>query len=281
MGLAWSGLAVKLSRGFRRSRYRLAALLVPFLIPLSGYVHANIFMGDRASTPAADSAADLPAGSASSALSERASVHGDADQFLRRGLRDDVDVGYPLARKGGFALRYYWVALERRFAGERANTPLYTRRGGLLGRFPRRFYRSLVLEGSGILNDGRVLNYAGRCKYGRGVCFEVLDPERYPVGRGAGRRPLIPFKSVAVDPRLVSIGEPLFVPELAGLVLPDGTVHDGCVRADDTGGNIKRRKMDFFVVERENFHNFRAQLAGNTRITPHIAAPQCAYLRDS
>ena len=45
-----------------------------------------------------------------------------------------------------------------------------------------------------------------------------------PFGRGAKRRNLTPFKSVAVDPRLIPIGEPVYVPELDGLPLPDGSI---------------------------------------------------------
>src|SRR5439155_26635155 len=136
------------------------------------------------------------------------------------------------------------------------------------------FAWNLELEGSGMLMDDRVVNYTGPCRFGYtqkknrdreiwisrqmkqwmpATCFEQLDVKEYPFGRGAGYRPLIPFKSVAVDPTVVKIGEPLYIPEFDGLPLPDGSIHDGCVRADDTGGGIKKRKMDFFVVTRGNF----------------------------
>ena len=68
-----------------------------------------------------------------------------------------------------------------------------------------RFAWSLRLEGSGLMKDGRVINYTGKCPFGYGTCFEQLDVAEHPFGRGAGLRPLIPFKSVAVDPRLVAI----------------------------------------------------------------------------
>jgi 3D (Asp-Asp-Asp) domain-containing protein len=140
--------------------------------------------------------------------------------------------------------------------------------------------------------DGRVINYAGgcpqdkrsktpcRCPYGYGTCFEQLDIADYPFGRGAGVRPLVPFKSVAIDPRLIPLGDPIYIPEFDGLTLPDGSIHDGCVRADDTGGGIKRRKMDFFVVTYGNFRFLLDQLQNVTWITPHIEAPRCEYLRN-
>jgi len=135
------------------------------------------------------------------------------------------------------------------------------------------------MEGSGVLADGRVINYDGRCDFGVGTCFEELDPDRHPYGRGAGHRPLVPFKSVAVDPRLVPIGEPLYIPEFDGMLLPDGSFHDGCVRADDTGGGIKKRKMDFFVVNYGNFRFLLNMLWNVIWVTPYIEDPRCEYLR--
>jgi len=187
--------------------------------------------------------------------------------------------GYPLAEPHGFALRFYWLAFQDKYGYLDEQVDLYTPKGDFLGAFSHRFYRSLRMEGSGILSDGRVVNYAGRCRYGAGTCFEQLDAERYPAGRGAGRRALVPFQSVAVDPRLIPIGEPLYVPELDGLTLPNGEVHDGCVRADDTGGGIKKRKMDFFVAEYAHFRSLLVQLGGEISITPHIESPRCVYLR--
>ncbi|MEM9487532.1 MAG: 3D domain-containing protein, partial [Myxococcota bacterium] len=192
-----------------------------------------------------------------------------------------VCCGYPLSEELGFALRFYWLAMQTRFLDQYDEVDIYTRTGMFIGTFPHRFVRALLMEGSGLLADGRVLNFHGRCKYGVGTCYETLDPDTHPYGRGAGRRPLIPFRSVAVDPKLIPIGEPLYIPEFDGIVLPDGTIHDGCVRADDTGGAIKKRKMDFFVMSFENFRYMLNALWGVIWITPHIEAPRCAYLRQN
>ncbi len=187
--------------------------------------------------------------------------------------------GYPLSEPHGFALRFYWLAIEERYWGEAHDTEIYTPRGMPLGRFPAKFVRALQMEGSGILEDGRVLNVAGRCRYGSGTCFEAVDVNNYPFGRGAGRRHLVPFKSVAVDRRLIALGEPLYIPELDGLPLPDGSTHDGCVRADDVGGNIKQRKLDFFVIRWEFFRILLTNLYGVTFVTPRVESPHCQYLR--
>ena len=213
--------------------------------------------------------------------------------------------GYPLVDDLQWALRFYWMVLESDYdepaspnvpksgrgkekVDETARVDLYTPDGFFLGRMTERFAWALRLEGSGLMADGRVINYAGKCGYGyatassagSATCFEQLDVDQFPFGRGAGLRPLIPFKSVAIDPRLVPLGEPLYIPEFDGLVLPDGSIHDGCVRADDTGGGIKKRKMDFFVVTYGNFRFLLEQLQNVTWITPHVEAPRCEYLRD-
>jgi 3D (Asp-Asp-Asp) domain-containing protein len=203
--------------------------------------------------------------------------------------------GYPLVDDQQWALRFYWLSLEADFdedvqvapsrTGRCAIPPnrwveLYTKEGFFFSRVPERYACSLKLEGSGLMRDGRIVNYTGSCKFGYGTCFEQLDIGDFPFGRGAGVRPLIPFKSVAVDPRVVRLGEPLYIPEFDGMVLPDGSIHDGCVRADDTGGGIKGRKMDFFVVTYGNFRSLLDELLGVTWITPHVEAPRCQYLRD-
>jgi 3D (Asp-Asp-Asp) domain-containing protein len=202
--------------------------------------------------------------------------------------------GYPMVDDQQWALRFYWLSLEADY-DETGSLPstrgacrsppnrwveLYTKEGFFFGRVPERYACSLKLEGSGLMRDDRVVNYTGACKFGYGTCFEQLDVTDFPFGRGAGLRPLIPFKSVAVDPRVVQLGEPLYIPEFDGMVLPDGSIHDGCVRADDTGGGIKGRKMDFFVVTYGNFRFLLDELLGVTWITPYVEAPRCQYLRD-
>ncbi|HEY4240884.1 MAG TPA: 3D domain-containing protein [Kofleriaceae bacterium] len=215
--------------------------------------------------------------------------------------KDKRCCGYPLVDDEQWALRFYWLGLEADYEDmDPSATPrggacaipskrwseIYTPDGFFFARIPERFACTLRLEGSGLMRDGRVVNYTGPCKQGYGygtsrtaTCFEQLDTDEFPFGRGAGTRPLVPFKSVAIDPRLVPLGEPLYIPEFDGLVLPDGSIHDGCVRADDTGGGIKRRKMDFFVVTYGNFRFLLDEILDVNWITPHVNAPRCEYLR--
>ena len=187
--------------------------------------------------------------------------------------------GYPIAEKEGFRLSFYWIAYESEYANESYDTAIYTRFGYYIGSFPSAFVFELKLEGSGILRDGRVLNYDGECNYGMGTCFKTLALEQHPLGAGVQGRPLEPFRSIAVDPRFIPIGATVYVPELVGTLLPDGTRHDGCLRADDMGGAIKEHKLDFFVESYNNFKFIADNLWWRMKATPHLEEPRCEYLR--
>ena len=221
--------------------------------------------GAESGVPASEAASDKePAG-----VSPKLDLRG---KFKER-------AGYPLAEPGGYKMSCYWLAWESEYASEPYDVDIYTRQGFRIGRFPRAYVFELKMEGSGILRDGRVINYDGTCSYGVGTCFTELNPREHPLGKGGQQRALLPFKSVAVDPRFVPLGTTLFLPELRGMVLPDGTKHDGCVRADDTGGNIRRRELDFFVESYDNYKYLEDRLWNDHRVTPHIEEPRCDYLR--
>jgi len=187
--------------------------------------------------------------------------------------------GYPIGRAQDYRLTFYWLAYEAEYANEKYDTAIYTADGLLIGRYPNAFVWELNMEGSGILRDGRVLNYDGKCRYGVGICFKTLEPAEHPLGRGVQARSLEPFRSIAVDPRFIPIGSPVYVPELVGVAMPDGTRHDGCLRADDQGGAIKLHKMDFFVESYFNFKFIAEQLWWRLKATPHLDEPRCEYLR--
>jgi 3D (Asp-Asp-Asp) domain-containing protein len=187
--------------------------------------------------------------------------------------------GYPVGEREGFRLSFYWLAYESEYANEDYDTDIYDKNGFWIGRYPSAFVFELKLEGTGVLRDGRVLNYAGECGYGIGTCFEQMEMNEHPLGRGVQHRRLVPFRSVAVDPRYIPIGSTIYVPEIVGMVLPDGTHHDGCLRADDQGGAIKQHKLDFFVESYFNFKYLADQLWWRLKATPHLDEPRCAYMR--
>lgn len=124
----------------------------------------------------------------------------------------------------------------------------------------REFASQIALQGTGKLKDGRVLNIWGvcRCEEQPGSqarpspCFKVTAAQW---GTGGTGRQLQPFRTVAVDPKMVKLGSLLHVPLLEGRQMPGrapwgGFVHDGCVVADDVGGGIKGSQLDLFVGRR-------------------------------
>jgi 3D (Asp-Asp-Asp) domain-containing protein len=116
----------------------------------------------------------------------------------------------------------------------------------------REFVSELTMQGTGKLRDGRLVNIWGPCKCPNSPCFHVVEQQW---GIGGGGRPLQPFRSVAVDPKLIKLGSLLYVPLLEGRTMPGrppwgGFVHDGCVIADDTGGAVRNYQLDLFVGRR-------------------------------
>jgi 3D (Asp-Asp-Asp) domain-containing protein len=117
------------------------------------------------------------------------------------------------------------------------------------------FASQLALQGTGKLADGRVLNIWGpRCQCDHSPCFKVAKNKW---GNAGTNRPLQPFRTVAVDPKVVKLGSLLYVPLLEGRRMPGrepwgGFVHDGCVVADDTGG-FAGAKIDLFVGRKAYF----------------------------
>jgi 3D (Asp-Asp-Asp) domain-containing protein len=113
----------------------------------------------------------------------------------------------------------------------------------------REFASQLALQGTGKLRDGRVLNVWGHCKCEHSPCFKVTSAQWGTAGTG---RQLQPFRTVAVDPKVIKLGSLLHIPLLEGKVMPGrapwgGYVHDGCVVADDVGGGIQGKQLDLFV----------------------------------
>ncbi|WP_437279865.1 3D domain-containing protein [Sorangium sp. So ce375] len=124
-----------------------------------------------------------------------------------------------------------------------------------LASVPRAFHDQVCVQGSGRLASGATVSFARRgcacadvCpRTGQQVCFERLDPRRFPYGRGATGRPITPLRTVAVDSSVIPLGTSLFVPELVGLPLPGGGLHDGCFVAEDRGIKVVGRQIDVFT----------------------------------
>lgn len=61
-----------------------------------------------------------------------------------------------------------------------------------------------------------------------------------------GCRP-VAMRTVAVDPRVIPRRTRLFIRETVGMLMPDGSRHDGYWYASDTGGAIKGERVDLYT----------------------------------
>ena len=184
----------------------------------------------------------------------------------------------PGAARGIFELTYYWVTAESDFTGT-ATEPIYDDRCTVLATVPPEFARSLRLEGTGRLVDGRVVNTDGACGCPRSPCFAEVDRD-HAWGYGVQDRALVPYRSVAVDRKVVPIGTKLWVAELDGVAMPGdppwgGFVHDGCVVATDVGGGIDGAQLDWFVGLRSSYRSLDVALTDLAKITVHDGGARC------
>jgi 3D (Asp-Asp-Asp) domain-containing protein len=158
---------------------------------------------------------------------------------------------------GRFFMTRYYVAEEAVLASAvpSGGVTIYSKRGCRpLAQLTAGFVEVLDIQGTGKLLDGRVVNVSGHCDCPHSPCYRVMS-ERARWGMSASGRPLQPFRTVAVDPKVVKLGTVLYIAELDGMTMPGeaphgGFVHDGCVRASDVGGGIDGMQVDWFVGRR-------------------------------
>jgi len=144
----------------------------------------------------------------------------------------------------------YYLALESDYPAEPKDTPLYDAQGNVIATVNSHFASHLAIEGSGRLDDGRVLNYATGATRAT-TRYAVLDSARYPWGAGVQGRALMPLRSLAVDHTVIPYGSLVYLPVLAGVEVPrigdvGGFVHDGWFTAVDTGSAIRGNRVDVF-----------------------------------
>jgi 3D (Asp-Asp-Asp) domain-containing protein len=156
---------------------------------------------------------------------------------------------------GKFLFTFYWAAEESDFK-DRWNAYIYDDQCAIVAPVSIAFLKSLAMEGTGFLSDGRLVNFQNRCicSWENTACFMEVKDER-TWGIGVDGRALQPFRSVAVDQNVIPIGTKLYVPDLDGLEMPGeppwgGFVHDGCLVADDRGSAIDDQQLDFYSARR-------------------------------
>lgn len=153
----------------------------------------------------------------------------------------DAAVAAP-TKVGRALMTFYWLIDESssKYRGKRTYV-LRDVHGNVLAHTTRRFKTDLVMEGSGWLLDGRTVMFETRIK---GESRFRISSTKY--GLGSEGCPLIPYRTIAVDSRFVKIGSTIYVPQLKGTKLPDGTTHDGIFAATDHG-HFRGKHIDVFV----------------------------------
>ncbi|HEX7671798.1 MAG TPA: 3D domain-containing protein [Polyangiaceae bacterium] len=185
---------------------------------------------------------------------------------------------------GIFRNTYYDFPTESDFAGDPVT--LRDARCGAIAQVPRAFNDAICVQGSGILGSGRTVSFAKRdcdcaemCpKTGQKICFESLDPLKFPWGRGALGTPITPLVTVAVDDAIIPMGTALYIPELDGLpVDPAGSaVHDGCFIAQDRGLRVKGEHVDVFTGYAAMTALWNRLVPSNHGVTVVLEDPHCA-----
>ncbi len=149
------------------------------------------------------------------------------------------------------------------------------------------FHDRLCVQGSGRLASGETVSFAKRgctcsaeCpRTGQRICYELLDPERFPHGRGAMGRAITPFRSVAVDSAVVALGTVIYIPDFHGLRDPMGAAHDGCFVAEDRGHKVRGRHVDLFVGKAAAADSWNRAVPSNRGVRVLLDPPRCAHLR--
>lgn len=169
-------------------------------------------------------------------LSRAAATSKDSDQRILTDL-------------GTFLPSFYWVMLQNDDA-EPKNQKVLGMNDEVLAKVSQSFFKNLNLEGTGKLLDGRVLNFGKRIKLPDGsmeIRYRVC-PKDAPYGYGYEDRALLPFHTIAVDPKVIPLDSKIYIPEVKGAVLPDGSIHDGIFHALDIGAAIQDKRIDIFTA---------------------------------
>ncbi len=159
---------------------------------------------------------------------------------LTDSLQPEQFAGAPVI--GKFRNTYYYVASERDFSSYEINTAIRDLQGNVIEQTSKQYKKALDIEGSGKLRNDKVVNYHGRVD--GDVRYKVVSE---PWGRGVGTCALSPFHTIAVDPETIPLGSVVQIDETKGMLLPDGSHHNGLWKAEDIGNAIKKDRIDLFI----------------------------------
>lgn len=94
-------------------------------------------------------------------------------------------------------------------------------------------------------------------------------PVTYALGCGVRSIPLVPYRTIAVDPDVIPLESVIYVPELRGIEFTyEGKTlrHDGYLFAGDRGGAIRGKHIDVFMID-DAFEPFEKLFASTDKRT--------------
>ncbi|ORZ14050.1 hypothetical protein BCR42DRAFT_417943 [Absidia repens] len=121
-------------------------------------------------------------------------------------------------------------------------------------------YEKFQMEGTGLLKSGVMVNL-GSSK----DTFIKVNRKTDPYGLGSDSNPLEPWVSVASND--LKRGTRLYVKQLDGVKLPDGKVHNGCVRVDDQGWSFGSCQLDFFTLQFSAYKILQKKIPSKVTVT--------------
>lgn len=131
------------------------------------------------------------------------------------------------------------------------------------------------MEGTGLLQNGVMVNLDS----GKNTFLKV-NRKSSPFGLGSSdNNHLDPWVSVASND--LKHGTKLFIKELKGLKLPDGKVHNGCVRVDDEGWSFGSCQLDFFVLQFTAYQKLDNILPEHVTVTENSGCKILNYVTDA
>jgi len=187
--------------------------------------------------------------------------------------------------RAGERFRNTYYDFPKEDAGTK-DTAIFDATCKLITNVTRDFHDRVCVQGSGRLSTGETVSFAKRncdcaetCpRTSQKICFERLDPARFPAGRGALGKPITPLRSVAVDSSVIPLGTILFIPEFKGLDLPGGGRHDGCFIAEDRGLKVVGRQIDIFTGDPNVTTQVNAKVPSNKGVRVYPNDLRCRSL---
>lgn len=237
--------------------------------------------------PPAVSRASINAPPAPPSEDELADAGGKRPSLELKGRKRQVKEGPVDGRLlGVFRNTYYDFPTEEEYGGP--ETPLMNASCKPIARVPRGFFEAVCVQGSGTLISGATVSFAKRdCRCAevcprtnQKICFDALDRDEFPWGRGAQGTAITPLRSIAVDSNVIPLGTRVYILEFDGVQRsPGGARHDGCFVAEDRGMKVVGDHVDIFTGNPRITKHLNGVIPSNEGVHVYLETARCESLR--